>query len=84
MSEKAKRAEQRPGLEGLLRAAKNHVMTPEEYRAQERSWAVGQLMLTHPEMAREKAEAVVDDVLARQPQLLPDRVQDAPRPRIIE
>lgn len=65
MGARAKRAKPRPGLEGLLRAAKNHVMTPEEHRAQQRSWTIGQMLLSNPDMTREKAEAIVDDVLEK-------------------
>ena len=44
----------------LLSELLARTMTPEEYKAQQRSWVIGQLMLTHPEMTREKAEAIYD------------------------
>jgi hypothetical protein len=54
-----------PELQALLERAKKHVMTPEERAAQRRSWVVGELMLEHPEMSREQAEAIYDRVQGR-------------------
>lgn len=51
----------RPDLLRLLKASKNHVMTPEERRAQRRSWVRGEMLLEHPEMTAEE----VDDILAK-------------------
>lgn len=38
-------------------------LTEKEYKAQRKSWVVGQMMLTYPEMTREKAEAVYDQAV---------------------
>lgn len=52
-----------PELSALLEAARNHVMTPQEKAAQRRSWCVGEMMLEHPEMTRERANALHDEAL---------------------
>lgn len=44
-----------PDLEALLERARNHVMTPEEKAAQRRPWCIGELMLSHPDMTKERA-----------------------------
>ena len=38
--------------------------TPEECAAQRRSYVIGEMLMEHPEMAREDAEALVDRVIA--------------------
>lgn len=47
--------------------ARFNAMTPEEQRAererQRRSWVVGEIMLSHPEMARTDAERLYDKVV---------------------
>ena len=50
----------RPELDALIERARNHVMTKEERDAQRRSWVRGELMLEHPEMTREEADAIMD------------------------
>jgi hypothetical protein len=52
----------RPELEALLERARNHVMTPEEKRAQRRSWVIGEMMLERPEMTREYVEKLLDEM----------------------
>ncbi|MEN3238653.1 hypothetical protein PUR29_35005 [Methylobacterium ajmalii] len=47
-------------LEALLRQAAKHVMSPVERHAQARSWVIGTMMLSHPEMSRAEAEAHAD------------------------
>jgi hypothetical protein len=55
---------ERPQLDALLKRALQHVMTPEEKEAQRRSWAIGELMLSHPEMTREEAIKIYEKVRA--------------------
>ena len=43
-------------------SAKLHVMTREELDAQRKSWVIGEMMLEHPEMTREEAEAIWEKV----------------------
>lgn len=50
-------------LAALLEKAKSHVMTPEEIAAQRRSWVTGEMMLEHPEMTREDAQVIYDEML---------------------
>jgi hypothetical protein len=57
------RAGARPDLDALLKWASQHVMTAAEIAAQRRSWVIGEMMVEHPEMSREKAEAIVDSVI---------------------
>lgn len=47
-----------PHLLALLEKAKGYVMTKEEKDAQRKSWVIGEMMLGHPEMTREQAEAI--------------------------
>lgn len=49
-----------PRLEDLLRKAREHVMTPEERRAQRISYVYGQLMDCNPDVSREEVERIVD------------------------
>ena len=49
-------------LEELLAKAKLHKMTPAEIHAQRRSWVIGNIMLSNPEMTREEANAIYDKV----------------------
>ena len=51
-----------PDLAALLEKARAHVMTPEEKRAQRRSWVRGEMMLEHPEMTAEYVNAMMDDL----------------------
>jgi hypothetical protein len=44
-----------PELTRLLRLARDHKMSPEEREAQRQSWVIGEMMLEHPEMTRERA-----------------------------
>lgn len=53
----------RPELTALLERARHHKMTPEEKAAQRRSWVVGEMMLEHPEMTREEADAIYNRVI---------------------
>jgi hypothetical protein len=68
----SKPAPERPELEALIAQAKITLdaMTPEQkremYRAQRKSWVVGEMMLEHPEMSREEAVAIYDQVLGRE------------------
>lgn len=47
-------------LSRLIEEAKAHKMTAEEIREQRRSWVRGELMLAHPEMTIEEANALID------------------------
>lgn len=49
-----------PELSDLLERARGHTMTPTELHAQRRSWVIGELLLGHPDMTREEAEALAD------------------------
>lgn len=50
-----------PNLLRLLEEAKNRPpMTREEIDAQRKSWARGELMLEHPKMTPEEAEALIN------------------------
>jgi hypothetical protein len=53
----------RPDLDALIERVRNHVMTPQERAAQRRSWVIGEMMLEHPEMTREEANAIYDRVI---------------------
>lgn len=53
----------KPTLPELLEVARSYVMTPEEKRAQRKSWIVGQLMLSNPMMTREWAEELAERVM---------------------
>lgn len=52
----------RPELSALLERAAMHVMTPQEIAAQRRSWVIGEMMLEHPEMSRERAIEIYESV----------------------
>ena len=58
-----------PELEELARAAiaRFNAMTPEEQRAhraeQRRSWVRGELMLEHPDMPADQANALIDKII---------------------
>jgi hypothetical protein len=52
-----------PELLKLLERAKGYVMTKGEREAQRRSWVIGEMMLEHPEMSREQAEAIYNRVM---------------------
>ncbi len=47
-------------LDAMLKRAAQHKMTPAERHAQRRSWVIGQMMLSHPEITREEAERLAD------------------------
>lgn len=51
-----------PELDKLLQEAKNYVMTKDELRAQRKSWVIGEMMIEHPDMSREEAERIYDDI----------------------
>lgn len=51
-----------PELDALLERTKGYVMTPAEREAQRESWVVGEMMLAHPEMTREEAKHIYDNV----------------------
>lgn len=59
---------ERPELIELLRKSKEIVdaMTPEQrremHREQRKSWVIGEMMLQHPEMTREEAVRIYDEV----------------------
>lgn len=52
-----------PHLPAMLDRAARHQMTPEEQRAQRRSWVIGEMLIAHPEMTRADAERIVDGVI---------------------
>ena len=57
-----------PGLDRLIKesCAKFDALTPEQKRehrrAQRKSWVIGNMLLDHPEMTREYAEKIWDEV----------------------
>lgn len=52
-----------PGLTRLLKLVRSlPPMTPAQEEAQRRSWVVGEMMLSHPDMSRERAERIYDEV----------------------
>ena len=59
---------ERPELDALLRKAVAvfDAMTPEQQRemrrAQRKSWVIGEMLLEHPEMSREEAERLYEQV----------------------
>jgi hypothetical protein len=58
-------SEPHPELDALLAKARTYVMTADERAAQRKSWVVGEMMLEHPDMTREEAVRVYDDVSYR-------------------
>lgn len=50
-------------LVSLLELAKSHTMTPAEIKAQRRSWVIGQMMLSNPNLDKTTIEAIVDGLL---------------------
>lgn len=46
----------------LARAMALPPMTPAQIEAQRRSWVIGEMMLSNPNMTRERAAAIYDDV----------------------
>ena len=46
-----------PELDALLAKVKDNVITQRDRRSASR-WVIGELMLEHPEMTREEAEAI--------------------------
>ena len=48
-------------LDALLENAKNRVMSSFEIETQRRSWVIGELMLSNPDMTRAQAEAIYDN-----------------------
>jgi predicted NAD-dependent protein-ADP-ribosyltransferase YbiA (DUF1768 family) len=63
-----------PELLAALERAKTHKMTPEEYAEQRRSWVRGELMLAHPEMTIEKANALIEAVLNEAPKIVHEAI----------
>ncbi len=55
--------EPHPELDALLAKLKGYVMTNEEFRAQQKSWVIGEMMLENPEMTRDEAEAIYNRVI---------------------
>ncbi|KKW24640.1 MAG: hypothetical protein UY74_C0026G0012 [Candidatus Kaiserbacteria bacterium GW2011_GWC2_52_8b] len=51
-----------PELDALMALAKNHVMTREEMVAQRKSWVIGEMLEERPDMTREEAERIYDEV----------------------
>ena len=49
------------GLKELMKKAANHVMTPEEVRAQRISWVYGNCKLANEHVTREMVERIVDE-----------------------
>jgi len=53
-----------PELAALLERARNlPPMTEEQIAIQRKSWVIGEMMLEHPEMSREEAERIYDEVV---------------------
>jgi hypothetical protein len=61
-----------PELEALIEKARNHVMSPAEILAQKRSWVIGQMGLSRPDMSREEIEELVDRSLGPAPSTATD------------
>lgn len=59
------RAPERIELEALIERARNHVMSPEEREAQQRSWVIGNVMLSNPDMTRARANQIYDEIVGR-------------------
>lgn len=63
-----KPATERQELSDLLRKSREWIdnATPEQLRdmkrAQRKSWVIGEMMLEHPEMTRDRAEALYDSL----------------------
>jgi len=51
-----------PELLALIEKAKLIKITPEMHRAQKRSWVIGQMLLSNPEMTREYVVGVLDGI----------------------
>lgn len=52
-----------PELDALLAKAKTlPPMTKEQREAQRKSWVIGEMMLSHPEMSRKDAEFIYDNL----------------------
>lgn len=51
-----------PGLLSLLEKAKAIKITPEMQRAQRRSWVIGQMLLSNPQMTRDYVVGVLDAI----------------------
>lgn len=58
----SKPCQSHPELDALLAWAKTYVMTREEIAAQRKSWVIGEMMLEHPEMTREHAERIYNEI----------------------
>lgn len=52
----------RTKLDALLEWARHYVMTKEECDAQRKSWVIGEMLIQHPEMTREQAEKIYDEI----------------------
>jgi hypothetical protein len=51
-----------PAIDALLRAALKRPMSKDEIAAQRKSWVIGEMMLSHPDMTREEAERIYSEV----------------------
>jgi hypothetical protein len=58
-------AKEKPNLDALIETARNHVMTPEERRAQVISFAYGNLAIENPAITREMVERAYDELSER-------------------
>lgn len=52
-----------PELLRLIEKCKGTVMSKEDLAAQRKSWVVGEMMLEHPSMTKEEAEAIYNRVV---------------------
>ena len=52
-----------PALLRLLEECKGTILSKEDRAAQRKSWVVGEMMLEHPNMMREEAEAIYNQVV---------------------
>lgn len=50
-------------LKHLIPLAQKHKMTPEEITAQKRSWVIGQMRLSNPDLDKVTIEVLVDGLL---------------------
>ena len=61
-------SQERPGLDRLIKeaCARFDALSPEQQRehrrAQRKSWVVGEMLLAHPDMSREHAEKLWDEL----------------------
>ena len=56
------RCKPHPELDALLLATKDKRMTKEERDAQRKSWVIGEMLLSNPDMSREEALRIYAEI----------------------